>query len=278
MIGLGGCHALAHPPEGGSQRGGGPCQPSAGGGILGSEERLEGCGTARLPVHLLPGGRDAQERPRPVNPSSHPSSCPSVRMLPPRPRASRTLAAGGDGCSRTGRRARVEGSSRFLWASHRACGPAVPLLPLLPPETGGLCKRAQEERATLRPDSGPNQAPLRPPCSAGRLQPAMYPVQQTDLPRPAGGPHTAQAPPSACRAHQDPTSTFTKIYKRSFCLLQAWLEDCYAVDFTRNSGLLGRLEDFISSKVTRGRAPEQPLHRHGPHSGPESRHPCLGGK
>ncbi|XP_045883388.1 kinase non-catalytic C-lobe domain-containing protein 1 isoform X1 [Meles meles] len=51
------------------------------------------------------------------------------------------------------------------------------------------------------------------------------------------------------RAHQDPTSTFTKIYKRSFCLLQAWLEDCYAVDFTRNSGLLGRLEDFISSKI-----------------------------
>ncbi|XP_044604248.2 kinase non-catalytic C-lobe domain-containing protein 1 isoform X1 [Equus asinus] len=51
------------------------------------------------------------------------------------------------------------------------------------------------------------------------------------------------------RAHQDPTSTFTKIYKRSFCLLQAWVEDCYAVDFTRNAGLLGRLEDFISSKV-----------------------------
>ncbi|XP_027975823.1 LOW QUALITY PROTEIN: kinase non-catalytic C-lobe domain-containing protein 1 [Eumetopias jubatus] len=51
------------------------------------------------------------------------------------------------------------------------------------------------------------------------------------------------------RAHQDPTSTFTKIYKRSFCLLQAWLEDCYAVDFTRNTGLLGRLEDFISSKI-----------------------------
>ncbi|XP_025774061.1 kinase non-catalytic C-lobe domain-containing protein 1 [Puma concolor] len=51
------------------------------------------------------------------------------------------------------------------------------------------------------------------------------------------------------RAHQDPTSTFTKIYKRSFCLLQAWLEDCYTVDFTRNSGLLGRLEDFLSSKI-----------------------------
>ncbi|CAK6436031.1 unnamed protein product [Pipistrellus nathusii] len=51
------------------------------------------------------------------------------------------------------------------------------------------------------------------------------------------------------RAHEDPTSTFTKIYKRSLCLLQAWVEDCYAVDFTRNAGLLGRLEDFLSSEV-----------------------------
>lgn len=51
------------------------------------------------------------------------------------------------------------------------------------------------------------------------------------------------------RAHEDPTSTFTKIYKRSLCLLQAWVEDCYTVDFTRNAGLLGRLEDFISSKI-----------------------------
>ncbi|XP_058155452.1 kinase non-catalytic C-lobe domain-containing protein 1 [Dasypus novemcinctus] len=52
-----------------------------------------------------------------------------------------------------------------------------------------------------------------------------------------------------CRAHQDPSSTFTKIYKRSFCLLQAWVEDCYTVDFTHNAGLLGRLEAFISDKV-----------------------------
>lgn len=51
------------------------------------------------------------------------------------------------------------------------------------------------------------------------------------------------------RAHEDPTSTFTKIYKRSLCLLQAWVEDCYAVDFTRNAGLLGRLGDFLSSEV-----------------------------
>lgn len=27
------------------------------------------------------------------------------------------------------------------------------------------------------------------------------------------------------------------------------MEDCYTVDFTRNAGLLGQLEDFISSKV-----------------------------
>ncbi|XP_069867454.1 kinase non-catalytic C-lobe domain-containing protein 1 isoform X2 [Dipodomys merriami] len=51
------------------------------------------------------------------------------------------------------------------------------------------------------------------------------------------------------RAHQDPTSTFAKIYRRSLCVLQAWVEDCYTVDFTRNAGLLGRLEDFISSKI-----------------------------
>nr|XP_019583870.1 PREDICTED: protein very KIND isoform X1 [Rhinolophus sinicus] len=54
---------------------------------------------------------------------------------------------------------------------------------------------------------------------------------------------------SLARAQQDPTSTFTRIYKRSVCLLQAWVEDCYAVDFMGNAGLLGRLEDFISSKV-----------------------------
>ncbi|XP_020735664.2 kinase non-catalytic C-lobe domain-containing protein 1 [Odocoileus virginianus] len=51
------------------------------------------------------------------------------------------------------------------------------------------------------------------------------------------------------RAHQEPTSTFTKIYRRSFCLLQAWLEDCYTVDFVRNAGLLGRLRDYLSSQI-----------------------------
>ncbi|XP_053524501.1 kinase non-catalytic C-lobe domain-containing protein 1 [Artibeus jamaicensis] len=52
-----------------------------------------------------------------------------------------------------------------------------------------------------------------------------------------------------CRAHQDPSSTFTKIYRRSLCLLQAWVEDCYSVDFTRNAGLMGKLADFVSSKI-----------------------------
>lgn len=93
-----------------------------------------------------------------------------------------------------------------------------------------------------------------------------------------GTPHGLGLLPSACRAHQDPSSTFTKIYKRSFCLLRAWLEDCYAVDFTRNTGLLGRLEDFISSKVSAGRAPEQPVRLRGPRSGGERRQPCLGGE
>ncbi|XP_067565067.1 kinase non-catalytic C-lobe domain-containing protein 1 isoform X4 [Pseudorca crassidens] len=50
------------------------------------------------------------------------------------------------------------------------------------------------------------------------------------------------------RAHQDPTSTSSKIYRRSFCLLQAWLEDCYAVDFRRDAGLLGRLQDYLASQ------------------------------
>lgn len=69
-----------------------------------------------------------------------------------------------------------------------------------------------------------------------------------------GAPSGSGLLPSASRAQEDPTSTFTKIYKRSFCLLQAWVEDCYTVDFAQNSGLLGRLEDFLSSKVTAGQA------------------------
>ncbi|XP_036079397.1 kinase non-catalytic C-lobe domain-containing protein 1 isoform X1 [Rousettus aegyptiacus] len=51
------------------------------------------------------------------------------------------------------------------------------------------------------------------------------------------------------RAQQDPSSTFSKIYRRSFCLLQAWVEDCQAVDLARNAALVARLEGFISSKI-----------------------------
>ncbi|XP_054441039.1 kinase non-catalytic C-lobe domain-containing protein 1 [Pteronotus mesoamericanus] len=51
------------------------------------------------------------------------------------------------------------------------------------------------------------------------------------------------------RAQQDPTSTFTKIYRRSLCLLQAWVEDCHAVDFSGNAGLRAGLADFVSSKI-----------------------------
>ncbi|XP_049553035.1 kinase non-catalytic C-lobe domain-containing protein 1 isoform X2 [Orcinus orca] len=51
------------------------------------------------------------------------------------------------------------------------------------------------------------------------------------------------------RAHQDPASTSSKIYRRSLCLLQAWLEDCHAVDFRRDAGLLGRLQDYLASQI-----------------------------
>lgn len=60
--------------------------------------------------------------------------------------------------------------------------------------------------------------------------------------------HT-EPPTSASRALQDPTSTFMKIYRRSLCLLHAWVEDCYAVDFARNAELRGRLHDFVSKVV-----------------------------
>ncbi|XP_054974862.1 kinase non-catalytic C-lobe domain-containing protein 1 [Sorex araneus] len=52
-------------------------------------------------------------------------------------------------------------------------------------------------------------------------------------------------------ALQDPASTFAKIYRRSVCLLHAWVEDCYAVDFARNAELRGRLQDFVSKILPR---------------------------
>lgn len=101
-----------------------------------------------------------------------------------------------------------------------------------------------------------------PPCVAGASPPipgraGRGPRCPEDRAALLGGATRARAlcgsgPPSAHRAQQDPSSTFSKIYKRSFCLLQAWVEDCHAVDFTRNAALLARLQDFISSKVTAG--------------------------
>ncbi|NWS96321.1 KNDC1 protein, partial [Mionectes macconnelli] len=50
-------------------------------------------------------------------------------------------------------------------------------------------------------------------------------------------------------ASLDPSTSLTKICNRSFCILQAWIEDCYSVDFATNTGLLCTLKEFISSKV-----------------------------
>ncbi|XP_065495227.1 kinase non-catalytic C-lobe domain-containing protein 1 [Caloenas nicobarica] len=50
-------------------------------------------------------------------------------------------------------------------------------------------------------------------------------------------------------ASLDPSTSLTKICNRSFYILQAWIEDCYSVDFATNTDLLCTLKDFISSKV-----------------------------
>ncbi|NXJ74131.1 KNDC1 protein, partial [Trogon melanurus] len=46
-----------------------------------------------------------------------------------------------------------------------------------------------------------------------------------------------------------PSTSLTKICNRSFYILQAWIEDCYSVDFATNTDLLCTLNEFISSKV-----------------------------
>ncbi|XP_040463486.1 kinase non-catalytic C-lobe domain-containing protein 1 isoform X2 [Falco naumanni] len=46
-----------------------------------------------------------------------------------------------------------------------------------------------------------------------------------------------------------PSTSLTKIRNRSFYILQAWIEDCYSVDFATNTDLLCTLKEFISSKV-----------------------------
>ncbi|GAB0192167.1 kinase non-catalytic C-lobe domain-containing protein 1 [Grus japonensis] len=50
-------------------------------------------------------------------------------------------------------------------------------------------------------------------------------------------------------ANLDPSTSLTKICNRSFYILQAWIEDCYSVDFATNTDLLCTLKEFISSKV-----------------------------
>uniref|UniRef100_A0A8C0F4F6 Kinase non-catalytic C-lobe domain-containing protein 1 n=1 Tax=Bubo bubo TaxID=30461 RepID=A0A8C0F4F6_BUBBB len=50
-------------------------------------------------------------------------------------------------------------------------------------------------------------------------------------------------------ASLDPSTSLTKICNRSFYILQAWIEDCYSIDFATNTGLLCTLKEFISSKV-----------------------------
>ncbi|XP_070801718.1 kinase non-catalytic C-lobe domain-containing protein 1 [Pituophis catenifer annectens] len=44
-------------------------------------------------------------------------------------------------------------------------------------------------------------------------------------------------------------SLFSKIYHRSFFILQAWIEDCYTVDFSINPNFMRILKDFIISQV-----------------------------
>ncbi|NXA42292.1 KNDC1 protein, partial [Eudromia elegans] len=50
-------------------------------------------------------------------------------------------------------------------------------------------------------------------------------------------------------ANLEPSTSFAKICNRSFYILQAWVEDCYSIDFATNTHLLYTLKEFISSKV-----------------------------
>uniref|UniRef100_A0A8C5S396 Uncharacterized protein n=1 Tax=Laticauda laticaudata TaxID=8630 RepID=A0A8C5S396_LATLA len=44
-------------------------------------------------------------------------------------------------------------------------------------------------------------------------------------------------------------SLFSKIYHRSFSIIQAWIEDCYTVDFSKNPNFMQILKDFIISQM-----------------------------
>ncbi|XP_030343999.1 kinase non-catalytic C-lobe domain-containing protein 1 isoform X3 [Strigops habroptila] len=59
-------------------------------------------------------------------------------------------------------------------------------------------------------------------------------------------------------ASLDPSTSLSKICNRSFYILQAWIEDCYSVDFATNTDLLCTLKEFISCKVA-------PLNGYGEH-------------
>ncbi|XP_064000723.1 kinase non-catalytic C-lobe domain-containing protein 1 isoform X3 [Pogoniulus pusillus] len=59
-------------------------------------------------------------------------------------------------------------------------------------------------------------------------------------------------------ASLDSATSLTKIRNRSFYILQAWIEDCYSVDFATNTNLLHTLKEFISCKVV-------PLNGYGEH-------------
>ncbi|XP_060097354.1 kinase non-catalytic C-lobe domain-containing protein 1 [Heteronotia binoei] len=45
------------------------------------------------------------------------------------------------------------------------------------------------------------------------------------------------------------SSLLSKIYHRSFSILQTWIEDCYGVDFETDPDLMGILKTFINSKM-----------------------------
>ncbi|KAG8135453.1 hypothetical protein E2320_008480, partial [Naja naja] len=51
------------------------------------------------------------------------------------------------------------------------------------------------------------------------------------------------------RSSPESCSLFSKIYHRSFSIIQAWIEDCYTVDFSTNPNFMQILKDFIISQM-----------------------------
>lgn len=138
-----------------------------------------------------------------------------------------------------------------LTPHRRGLAPTLPTASgLLPPRPVPWGRRVLRNghQGRCRRDTGPawDAKPWAPTMRL--VPPLLSPGGQGDQ---GMGPKQLR-PPSSRRAQQDPGSTFSKIYRRSFCLLQAWVEDCQAVDLARNAALVARLEGFISSKVTAG--------------------------